>query len=163
MPSNQPRRKDKLTDPFADVIEENHGGEAAVLAPTVNPEGGTRVGITLKGGAAFEAPWLTPSYPSWAAAAEDLSDPDTQKNIVSVMANVAKINAAFVAKVSGSAPARPVNNTGSDVPTRPGQEPPAGAPPAPGPDWAYKTGIKNDKTWQGWFPPRGSEAKPVWF
>mgnify|MGYP006273291405 CR=1 FL=1 len=86
-----------MTDPFADVIpaDENTDegfdtppAEAPKKAPAKkaapkpkveqDEEGNFRLGITLKGGAGFDVPWLTPAYSSWEAAATDLSDPDVE-------------------------------------------------------------------------------------
>ena len=162
-------------DPFGDVPaddpqpapfeEQEPAPKKAVkkAAPKVQEvDDGFRLGITTKGGAGFDVPWLTPSYPSWAAAAESLTDPETQQHIVTVMSAVAKMNAAFQKLVAAAAPEKPSGGSGG-APARPGAEAPAGTPEAPGPDWTYKTGVgKNGKTWKAWMPPRGSNEQPVW-
>lgn len=169
--TNQQKRKDELTDtnvefdPFADeeapAVKKAAPKKAATAAP--KPEADTRVGGTVKGGAGFDVPWLTPSWPTWKAAAEDLADPETQEHMKFVADQLARFSAYFQGKVAEYAPAKPAAAAPSNRAPAGATEPPAGTPAAPGPDWTYKTGVgKTGKPWKAWMPPRGSNENPVW-
>lgn len=113
-----------------------------------------KVTITLKGGAGFDAPWIVIHAADIPDAYLQLSG-DQAALLVELMDKVKKAGAHFAAGSKGGA--------AGGAPARPGNEAPPGTPEAPGPDWQYKTGVgKNGKTWKGWFPPRGSDASPVW-
>ena len=163
-------RKSKLSDvdPFSDVPVDTEAPEpftepepkkaapkkVAAKKQEVEVSGDGKVTITLKGGAGFDAPWIVIHAADIPDAYLQLSG-DHAALLVELMDKVKKAGAHFAGGsskgVSGGAPARP------------GNEAPAGTVEAPGPDWSYKTGVgKTGKTWKGWFPPRGSDASPVW-
>ncbi|QBP29249.1 hypothetical protein SEA_PHIGHTER1804_49 [Mycobacterium phage Phighter1804] len=136
---------------------------AAKAAPAKAAASGEgKVVLTFKGGSGFEAPWIV-------IHAEDLDDALDQvtnqgATLGALMERVQNAGQHF----SGMAPAKSGGGNGgggggrSNAP-RGAQEPPAGTPPAPGPDWTYKSGTgKNGKPWSAWMPPRGSDEKPVW-
>jgi hypothetical protein len=161
-------KENELTvDPFAEFSETETVKKAAPKKAPVKVEpgedGGTRVGGTVKGGSGFDVPWLTPSWPTWKAAAEDLADPETQEHMRFVADQLARFSAYFQKKVTEYAPEKAAGTPARSAPAQ-ATEAPAGTPPAPGPDWTYKTGVnsKTGKTWKAWMPPRGSDAQPVW-
>lgn len=111
--------------------------------------------VTLKGGAGFDAPWLVYHATSLDDALDLFGDPGKLANLMERVQSAGKFFTGLAPK--SSAPAS------GGAPARPGNEPPAGTPAAPGPDWTYKAGVgKNGKTWKAWMPPRGSDASPVW-
>ena len=153
-------------DPFAaapadepEIVEAEPAGAVTVdVKPNILPAYEGKVVVTLKGGSGFDAPWIV----IHAASVEDAHSQFDQK-LADLMSKVHKAASHF----SGSAP---VNPNSSAKPAQQGQpagskQPPANAPEAPGPGWEYKTGFAkaSGKPWQGWFPPRGSDEKPVFF
>lgn len=151
---------DTFAEPPAEAPKKAPAKKAAAPVAPVTVGGG-KADITLKGGAGFDVPWIPLGYSSVAEAHADLTNPETQRQLAELFDVVAKANALFASKVAAAAPAKA--DTRGGAPARPGNEPPAGTPEAPGPDWTFKTGIgKNGKTWKAWMPPRGSDAQPVW-
>ncbi|AOQ27976.1 ribonucleoside reductase class II [Mycobacterium phage Mundrea] len=120
--------------------------------------------VTLKGGAGFDAPWYV-IHASGLDEVEELFAGEDAARLAAVMERIQTAAKHFVSL--GPAKAAGGNGGGggggrSNAP-RGAQEPPAGTPPAPGPDWTYKSGTgKNGKPWSAWMPPRGSDEKPVW-
>jgi hypothetical protein len=150
-------------DPFADAPEDAEAQEVAAppakkapakkVAATKkeNTLSESKVTITLKGGSAYEAPWVV-------IHADDLNDANDQVSgenaavLADLLSKVQKAGEHFV----GLAPAKAAKAAPAAVnaPARP-----AGV----GEDWTYKEGIgKNGKGWKAWMPPRGSDASPVW-
>lgn len=122
------------------------------VVPNVVTEG--KVVVTLKGGSGFDAPWIV----IHAASVEDANS-QLNNELMELMGRVQKAGQFF----SGQAPAKSSGGSSAGAPPRGAVEAPAGTPPAPGPDWQYKTGVgKNGKTWKAWMPPRDSDASPVW-
>ncbi|AWY03580.1 hypothetical protein SEA_HOOKMOUNT_49 [Mycobacterium phage Hookmount] len=143
--------------------------EPSVTNVIASDEG--KVVLTFKGGTGFDAPWIV-------IHATDLDDALAQvtgENASTLGALFERVqNAGQHFSGLGPKPANGGNGGGSggggggqrrsNAP-RQAQEPPADAPPAPGPDWTYKSGKKKNGngTWQAWMPPRGSNEDPVWF
>lgn len=154
-------------DPFNDVPQDEDAVEpftekpapkkAAVKKPAVKKDTDREgVTVTLKGGAGFDAPWIVIHASDIEDAYEQVSG-DGASLLAKLMDRVRHAAAHFTSL--GGATTGPSGG----APTRPGNEPPAGTPEAPGPDWTYKTGVgKNGKTWKAWMPPRGSSENPVW-
>ena len=144
---------DDSPEPFTEEPKKAAPKKAAPKKAEPIPGEG-KVTLTLKGGAGFDAPWIVIHANDIGDAYEQLSG-DYAAVLVELMDKVKKAAAHFAAGSKGGA--------AGGAPARPGNEAPAGTPEAPGPDWQYKTGVgKNGKTWKGWFPPRGSDASPVW-
>lgn len=147
-----------MTDIFDDIPADDavpFTDSEKPAAPAVTQDSEGKLVVTLKGGAGFDAPWLVYHATSVDDALALFADPGKLANL---MERVQKAGAFF----TGLAPAKAAQS-GGGAPARPGSEPPAGVPAAPGPDWTYKTGVgKNGKTWKAWMPPRGSDEKPVW-
>lgn len=151
-----------VTDPFADEAQ----GETVLDAPPVEapkkrpaakaaaPTDEGKVVVTLKGGSGFDAPWIVIHATSVDDAYEQFDG-----KLAELMTKVQAAGKHF----AGLAPAKSGGSPSPSAPPRGAVEPPAGTPPAPGPDWQYKTGVgKNGKTWKAWMPPRDSDESPVW-
>ncbi|QKT07898.1 hypothetical protein HUN08_12410 [Gordonia sp. X0973] len=135
-------------------------GTTAVSVKPVLTDSGGKVVVTLKGGSGSEAPWIVIHADSVADATSQLD-----AEIVTLMEKTAgaakKFQSLGFGGGGGQRSAAPSGgNSGGGRPAR--QEPPAGAPEAPGPDWSYKTGTKNGRTWHAWAPP-GQGGKFVFF
>lgn len=149
-----------VTDPFADeaqgeTVLDTPPAESVKVrkaAPKAAATDEGKVVVTLKGGPGFDAPWIV----IHAASASDAYD-----QLDGTMAELMSKVQAAAKHFSGQAPAK--EGRSASAPPRGAVEPPAGTPPAPGPDWQYKTGVgKNGKTWKAWMPPRDSDESPVW-
>ncbi|AHY27114.1 hypothetical protein PBI_PHANTASTIC_51 [Mycobacterium phage Phantastic] len=131
-----------------------------------------KVVLTFKGGTGFDAPWIV----IHANDLDDALDQVTGDNAATLGALFERVQNAgqhFAGLGNSSGQSNGGGNRGggngggqrrSNAP-REAQQPPADAPPAPGPDWVYKSGKKKNGngTWQAWMPPRGSNEDPVWF
>ncbi|QHB38079.1 ribonucleoside reductase class II [Mycobacterium phage Noelle] len=135
----------------------------AAPAKAAAASGEGKVVLTFKGGSGFDAPWIV-------IHAEDLDDAlaqvtnqgDTLGALMTRVQNAGQHFAGMAPAKSGGGNSGGGGGGRSNAP-RGAQEPPAGTPPAPGPDWTYKSGTgKNGKPWSAWMPPRGSDEKPVW-
>ncbi|MFB7420729.1 hypothetical protein ACFC1L_39795 [Streptomyces sp. NPDC056210] len=118
---------------------------------------------TLKFGAGYDSPWLVVRD----ASAEGLKAKLEQAAGTGLMETVAKAAnmAITLAPAKPEAPkSQPTfsngqvqyNNGGGgndNGPSRPDNVPA---------HYSYKSGNKNGKPWSGWFPPRGSDEKPIW-
>lgn len=154
-------RKSKLSeieyDPFSDapedtVVEPVKKTPAKKQAPRPEPTGEGKVTLTLKGGAGFDAPWIVIHAADIPDAYLQLSG-DNAALLVELMEKVKKAGVHFAGQ-----PSQPVRSTAPQ-----GQQPPAGAPECP-PGWTFKSGVsKAGKPYQGFFPPRGDESKPIFF
>ncbi|QLF84446.1 hypothetical protein SEA_TOPANGA_46 [Mycobacterium phage Topanga] len=139
---------------------------AAKAAPVAAAPSEGKVVLTFKGGTGFDAPWIV-------IHAEDLEDALDQvttqgATLMALMERVQGAGKHFAAQ----GPAAPSNGGGRGGNTgqrqsapRQAQQPPADAPPAPGPDWVYKSGKSARGPWQAWMPPQHLKdvEKPVWF
>ncbi|ASZ75485.1 ribonucleoside reductase class II [Mycobacterium phage Kimona] len=125
-----------------------------------------KVVVTLKGGAGFEAPWIVIHADSVEDAQEQMSKTAALKDLMEKAQSAAKYFASLGPAKSGGGNGGGNRGGGyqrrNNAP-RQAQEPPADAPPAPGPDWVYKSGTSSRGPWQAWMPPQGSNEKPVWF
>lgn len=158
-----------VTDPFAETTDEAQSAETVLDTPPaeapkkrtaktteVVPSASTesKVVVTLKGGSGFDAPWIV----IHAVSVDDAYEQFDGK-LAELMTKVQAAGKHF----AGLAPAKSGGERSASAPPRGAVEPPAGTPPAPGPDWQYKTGVgKNGKTWKAWMPPRDSDESPVW-
>jgi len=147
-------------DPFAAPSDTNtqntHTKETPAMAH--NSEG--KVVVTLKGGSAFDAPWVVIHADDAADAMAQLDD--TMAKLMQKVATVAKY---FHSQVGGGSPQQ---QSGS----RPGK--PAGASQAPGGKgetcahgaMTYRSGTtKAGKAYEAYFCPekdRNAQCKPVW-
>jgi hypothetical protein len=153
-------------DPFADVADtsEDQGFDApppeapkkvpakkVVAKPATDSDG--KVTMTFKGGAGFDAPWVVIHAADIPDAYEQLSG-DNAALLVEIFGKVKKAG-AFFSGGNGSA-TRPAPAAAAT--------PPAGAPECP-PGWEFKSGTNKNtgKPWKGFFPPRGSDEKPLFF
>ncbi|MGC9439297.1 hypothetical protein [Streptomyces sp. WG5] len=176
------------TDPWGqkspwDVAQPENNNTTAPEAPVSNPSVAAnpnpfKIGFTLKAAAGYEAEWLTPTV--YGSSAQETAE--RGKELLLAMKSVGLIE--FTAQAAEftrgqfmgaggpkSAPApvaaaQPSFNPASGQVQFGGQAPaaaPASDRPAGVPaHFTYKEGNKNGKTWKGWFPPRGSDEKPIW-
>lgn len=125
---------------------------------TVTEAGEGKVTATLKGGAGFDAPWIVIHGDSVADVYEQF-DGENAALLADLMEKVANAGKHF----SSLGPVKAAASSSGGGAPQGSQEPPAGAPPAPGPDWVFKSGVgKTGKPWKAWMPPRGSDESPVW-
>ncbi|AFU20673.1 hypothetical protein SEA_CHUPACABRA_47 [Mycobacterium phage Chupacabra] len=138
----------------------------ATAAPVVAAPSEGKVVLTFKGGTGFDAPWIV-------IHAEDLDDALDQVTTQgsTLMALMERVQGAGKHFAAQGTPA-PSNGGGRGGNTgqrqnapRQAAQPPADAPPAPGPDWVYKSGKSARGPWQAWMPPQHLKdvEKPVWF
>ena len=145
-------------DPFAPAQTEAPAPAAgpvatAEAAPAADAK--SEVVVTLKAGTGYDAPWVVFHAPDAAAAMAQLSDPN-----VTALLDRAKLAGSYFS--GGNA--APAASAAAPVQAAPAgaQAPPPGAPECP-PGFTYKSGVtKAGKPYQGYFPPQGSDAKPVW-
>lgn len=147
-------------DPFGDEADEAQAPPAPEKPKRARPrakaaagDDSSKIVVTLKGGKGFEAPWIV-------VHAETVEDADaTLDALGDLSVKVQRVAAEF----SGLAPEQP--SAPAQRAPRPQNAVPADAPPAPGPDWTFRSGFSaaRGKTWRGWMPPRGSDARPVFF
>lgn len=149
--------------------------EVPVTNPVVAAPNPYKIGFTLKAAAGYDAEWLTPTV--YGSTAEETAQ--RGKDLLMAMRQVGLIDfAAQAAKYTrdqhigggGSQPAaapaaQPSFNPNSgqvqyQAPTAPSvaSDRPANVPA----HYTYKEGVKNNKPWKGWFPPRGSNEAPIW-
>lgn len=129
------------------------------VKPNLLPVDEGKVVLTFKGGTGFDAPWIVIHAKDLNDAEEQISG-DNAARLARIMER-AQVAGQHFAKLGGgretqAAPQRQAAPAAA-------QQPPAGSPPSPGEGWVYKSGNKNGRSWQGWMPPRGSDAKPVFF
>ncbi|CRY79830.1 hypothetical protein SAMN05421776_11732 [Nocardia farcinica] len=132
---------------------------AAKAATPVTTDGEGKVVVTLKGGTGFDAPWIVIHADSPADAAAQIG-----QDLLDLMDKTHRAAAKFVEL----APNKPAQGGNQPAPR---QAAPAGATQAPPgspecpPGWEFKTGFsqKTQKPWKGYFPPRGSTDKPIFF
>lgn len=136
------------------------------VKPNILPVSEGKVVLTFKGGVGFDAPWIV----IHAADLQDAHDQVSGENAVllaQVMDRTQKAGQHFASQGT-SAPSKGNGGGGntrqrSSAP-RGATEPPAGAPPCPGPGWVFKSGVsKAGNAWKAWMPPQGSDEKPLFF
>jgi hypothetical protein len=168
-------------DPFADVADtaEDQGFDAPppeapkkvpakkpVVKPAVSTDADGKVTMTLKGGSGFDAPWVVIHAADIPDAYEQLSG-DNAALLVEVMNKVAKaskyFNGLYLVGTDTNGNIQTSAGPRQGAP-RQSQQPPAGAPECP-PGWEFKSGVSKNtgKPWKGFFPPRGSDEKPLFF
>lgn len=137
--------------------------KAATVTVTNNTPDGKHV-VTLKGGSGFDAPWYV-IHASGLDELEELFGQDAGR-LASLFERIQKAGSHFAGLgVFNGGPPKAHERAAAPAAA---QQPPANTPAAPGPDWVYKSGItksgpKAGQPWQGWMPPRGSDAKPIFF
>jgi len=124
-----------------------------------------RVTLTFKGGRDFDAPWIVIHAADLEDAYEQVSGVNAAK-LAQIMERT-QIAGQHFAKLGGNDAAAGQRPQRQAAPAQ-AQQPPAGAPAAPGPDWVFKTGVSKSgrnagQTWQAWMPPQGSQERPVFF
>jgi len=126
-----------------------------------------KVVLTLKGGTGFDAPWIVIHATDLQDAHEQISG-ENGALLAQIMERT-QIAAQHFAKLGGGSSA-PAQRPQRQAAPAAAQQPPAGSPAAPGPDWVYKTGVSKSgpnagQTWQAWMPPQHLKdvEKPVWF
>ncbi|MEU4709465.1 hypothetical protein AB0G00_23810 [Nocardia salmonicida] len=123
-----------------------------------------KVTVTLKGGGGFEEPWIVIHAANVAEAVALLS---AHADVVELMDLTQQAAKAFRER-STVAPKAAAASGGAGY--RSGGAPagaqaaPAGSPECP-PGWEFKSGANKTtgKPWKGFFPPRGSTEKPLFF
>lgn len=116
----------------------------------------SKLTLTLKGGAGFDAPWIVLHAESPSEALQILND-ESLKTLMEVSQSAAK---HFVSQnqIAPAAPAQAANGQPAGS-----QQAPAGSPACP-PGWTFKSGIsKAGNPYKGYFPPRGDDSKPIFF
>lgn len=146
-----------MDNPFApkstttNTTKENNMSET----PTNN-----KLTVTLKGGSGFDAPWIVLHGDTAAELLEQLND-EALKALIEQTSAVGKFFADKGPQAQGN---RGGGGGGRSGAPQGAQQPPAGAPEAPGPDWVFKSGTsKAGKPWKAWMPPQGSDEKPLFF
>lgn len=108
-----------------------------------------KVTVTLKGGKGFEAPWIV-IHANSTQEALDILNEESMKELNDRVHDVATYFNRVETVSSNGKPAS-------------ASQPPAGAPACP-PGWTFKSGVsKSGKPYKGYFPPQGSNEKPIWF
>ena len=123
-----------------------------------------RYTVTWKGGAGFADPWIVGRFRSIDEVIEETTG-DNAVKLAKAGERVQAFGKHFASLGGGSASSGGSSRPAQQGQPRGSQEPPAGAPPAPGPDWEFRSGVgkSNGKPWKAWMPPRGSDEKPVFF
>lgn len=142
--------------PAAPAPEPAAAPVAAAPAPVATETNGEVV-VTLKGGAGYEAPWIVIHAPTAQAAIDQLD-----QTMMDLMTRTKSAAAHFSG--AGAAPAAaPAQSYQAPAAPAGAQSPPPGAPACP-PGWQFKSGVsKAGKPYQGYFPPRGDDSKPIFF
>ncbi|GAB4588690.1 hypothetical protein [Nocardia sp. IFM 10818] len=141
--------------PAADTQEDAPVTETKPAArPVVDSDG--KIVVTFKAGAGFDAPWIVIHADSIADAAAQIG-----KELYKLMEDTAKAAEHFksLAPAKAGPAARPAPAAKPAY-----QQAPANAPECP-PGWEFKSGVNktSGKAWKGYFPPRGSDEKPMFF
>lgn len=137
--------------------------EAPKVTVTNTPASGDKITLTFKGGGQFSDRWVVAHVASPTEGLALLNDPEFKE-----LLDLSRKVGAYDASESGSAPSNYGGGGGNaqrrQSAPRAAQEAPPGTPPAPGPDWEYRTGKKKNGqgTWAAWMPPKGSNESPVW-
>ncbi|MFE7717539.1 hypothetical protein ACFU44_00685 [Nocardia rhizosphaerihabitans] len=162
-----------MTDPF-DNVPADEAQTAPAPAKAAPKKATTRaaaasmdegkVTATVKGGAGFDDPWLVyhGSSPAEVKAmleeAAEIGLPQATQDAAETFRGMKKAGTA------AAAPKRPAQASSAPA-SKPGyQQPPANAPECPE-GWEFRSGFNEQKgkAWKGFFPPRGSQEKPIFF
>ena len=127
---------------------------------TIAFQSGSGVSITFKGRAGFDSPWIVIHATSLEDAYQQVFEKAT---LLSKLMQQVKLGADYYSGLfNPGQSAQPQRQQREAAPPQ-AQQPPPGSPPCP-PGWTYKSGSRNDGTpYQGYVPPRGIDAKPIWF
>ena len=107
-----------------------------------------KISITLKGGKGYDAPWIVVSG-------------DTVVEVEQAMLELGESRLIELTTLGAKALQGAVGE--SPAPSAGGSLVAGDRPAGVGADWTLREGTgKNGKPWKGWFPPRGSNEKPVW-
>ena len=134
-----------------------------------------KIGFTLKAAAGYDAEWLTPTV--YGSTAQETAE--RGKELLLAMKGVGLIDLTAQAadytrgqfkggpKAQATPPAQPSFNNGQVQFGNQAPNPPFGGgpeKPAIVPDgYTYREGTnKSGKPYKAWFPPRGSDASPIW-
>lgn len=117
----------------------------------------SKLTLTFKGGAGFDAPWVV----VYANTPEEAVALIREQGFKELLKLTQEVGGAFteMAPNKPAAAAQPSNSAPAGA-----QQPPAGAPECP-PGFVFKSGVsaKTGKPWKGYMPPRGSNEKPIFF
>lgn len=155
-------------DPFAQAADEAQAeapkteGKPTAPAPEVGTTSDGRVTLTFKSGGGFADPWIV-IYASSVQDAYDQISGDNAVLLIELMKETAKAAKFFATQsISPAQAPRGGGNAGGGN-SGGGNEPqPKPGDPEKPKGWSYKTGSKNGKTWRAYFPPQGSDDKPIW-
>lgn len=140
--------------PFApeDTVNPTDSKETKTVT-TTNPDSQAKIVTTLKGGSGYNAPWVVIHSDTPEEALNVLKNEDIRE----LLDQAKKVGEYF----GGASQAGPKNANSQPVASK---QPPANAPECPE-GWEFKSGIskRNNKPWKGYFPPRGSNEKPIFF
>ncbi|WP_406379129.1 hypothetical protein [Streptomyces sp. NBC_00197] len=148
---------DTTTKETAPVTETN---TASAVASNPNP---FKIGFTLKSAGGYDAEWLTPAV--YGGTAQETAE--RGRDLLVAMQEVGLIDLTAKAAnyvrsqhIGAEKPADKPSFQGGKVQYNNGggQERPADVPA----HFTFKTGNKNGKQWSAWFPPKGSDEKPIW-
>lgn len=115
-----------------------------------------KVTLTYKGGSGFDAPWIVLHENTIEDALASAQNPALKE-----LMEVTQAGGQHFASQGKSAPA--AGGGGRSGQPQGSQEPPAGAPDCP-PGWTFRSGTsKAGNAYQGFFPPRGDDSKPIFF
>lgn len=161
-PTNDQFETAPAAEEIAPVTETN---AAPATASAPNP---FKIGFTLKAAAGYEAEWLTPTV--YGGSAQETAE--RGRDLLVAMQEVGLIDltakAANYARSQYIAPEKPAGKPsfqGGKVQYNGGGQSSGGGGdrPANVPDhFTYREGTsKAGNTYKGWFPPRGSDEKPI--
>lgn len=151
-------------DPFASVPTQDEAQQETTTTETSKEKPLTTIApstdqskltLTFKGGAGYDAPWVVVHANNPSEANEIILDEEFK----SLLENVQRVGGAF----GGMAPNKPA------APARQGNGQPAGATQAPNgetppPGYTFKSGVgKNGKPWKAFMPiDRNSGLEVIW-
>lgn len=139
-------------DPFAPDKKED-----VINMVDTAPDTKNEVSATIKAGAGFDAPWYVLRSDTPENLNKLLTDAINEEVVQNINKVAVKLQESW-ADYSGDAPKKPARQGQPQGST----QPPAGAPECP-PGWEFRTGFtKKGKPYKGYFPPRGSNEKPIW-
>lgn len=144
-----------MSDPFADAPTDVEATKtpAPKKETVLSEDTQSKIVVTLKGGAGFDAPWIVVHADDPADATAQLSDESLDKLIEATKAAAAKFHDGKAAPARGGASnGKPAGAT--QAPN--GQTPPEG--------YVFKTGVgKDGRTWKAFMPiDRNSGLDVIW-
>lgn len=153
--TNPGEEAQQQTEPTTTPSIETSKEKPTLTTTTVSDQ--SKLTLTFKGGAGFDAPWVVVHANTPSEAAALVRDQDFKE----LLQLTQEVGGAF----GGMAPNKPAQAApvANAVPAG-AQQAPAGSPECP-PGFVFKSGIsaKTGKPWKGFMPPRGSNEKPIFF